>query len=538
MAAETQLDFILRFKDEASAQVDKAAKNLSNFKQKSEELAPTFQKIALAGTAAFASISAVGMKSIKDFGDAQKAAAMLEHAVIGVSGATQDQLKATSDLADELERKGVLDGDNIKMGLAQLSTFGLSNKAVQGLGGALADLAVNQNGVNATGEQLADTANTIAKALNGQFGVLEKSGIRFTEAQQKAIKFGTEMEKVDAINQGFAQNLKYTNEVALGTMEGQMAKNAVQIGNLSESLGAVLAPILTQITQAVMPLLTQLQKWIEANPELTKRIVLVAAGVAAVVAVIGTLGLIIPTLIAGFTALASIAGLVGTAFTVMLGPIGLVIVAVAALIYGGVQLYKHWDQVKAKGVEIWNSLKDFLEKNWKLMLTVFSGGLGGIVILLVENWDRIMGAWSSIWNAVKDKLVSVMDMAKGIITGVIDWVIEKINGAIALANSAIALANKIPGVDIQSITPIGGARANGGPVSGGVPYLVGERGPELFMPNSSGSIIPNGALAGGGGGASIVINIGNVWGTNPRAAAREIGDILIKELQQNRRITT
>lgn len=38
----------------------------------------------------------------------------------------------------------------------------------------------------------------------------------------------------------------------------------------------------------------------------------------------------------------------------------------------------------------------------------------------------------------------------------------------------------------------GGARAGGGPVTAGKGYLVGERGPELFMPSRSGSIIPNG----------------------------------------------
>jgi len=32
-----------------------------------------------------------------------------------------------------------------------------------------------------------------------------------------------------------------------------------------------------------------------------------------------------------------------------------------------------------------------------------------------------------------------------------------------------------------------------GPVIGGVPYTVGERGPETFVPGSSGSILPNGA---------------------------------------------
>lgn len=44
--------------------------------------------------------------------------------------------------------------------------------------------------------------------------------------------------------------------------------------------------------------------------------------------------------------------------------------------------------------------------------------------------------------------------------------------------------------------PIGGKRALGGPVTAGTPYLVGERGPELFVPGSNGGIVPNNRLAG------------------------------------------
>ncbi len=39
-------------------------------------------------------------------------------------------------------------------------------------------------------------------------------------------------------------------------------------------------------------------------------------------------------------------------------------------------------------------------------------------------------------------------------------------------------------------------REKGGPVSGGTPYIVGEKGPELFVPMNSGGIVPNHALGG------------------------------------------
>lgn len=52
-----------------------------------------------------------------------------------------------------------------------------------------------------------------------------------------------------------------------------------------------------------------------------------------------------------------------------------------------------------------------------------------------------------------------------------------------------------------------GARASGGPVDAGKPYLVGEKGPELILPTSNGMVIPNHALGGMGGAVNITQNI-------------------------------
>lgn len=46
----------------------------------------------------------------------------------------------------------------------------------------------------------------------------------------------------------------------------------------------------------------------------------------------------------------------------------------------------------------------------------------------------------------------------------------------------------------------GGARASGGPVRAGRPYLVGERGPEIVVPKTAGTVLPNGVAPGGGAG--------------------------------------
>jgi len=52
-----------------------------------------------------------------------------------------------------------------------------------------------------------------------------------------------------------------------------------------------------------------------------------------------------------------------------------------------------------------------------------------------------------------------------------------------------------------------GMRAMGGPVSANSPYIVGERGPELFVPRASGSIVSNSNMNQGGGSSSSSINV-------------------------------
>jgi hypothetical protein len=69
-------------------------------------------------------------------------------------------------------------------------------------------------------------------------------------------------------------------------------------------------------------------------------------------------------------------------------------------------------------------------------------------------------------------------------------------------------------------------RASGGPVSAGSPYLVGERGPELFMPRTSGSIYPNDAM--GMGGANVIVNV-DASGTSAQGnggQANQLGKVI------------
>jgi hypothetical protein len=81
--------------------------------------------------------------------------------------------------------------------------------------------------------------------------------------------------------------------------------------------------------------------------------------------------------------------------------------------------------------------------------------------------------------------------------------------------------------DVGTPPAVGGGgipgRAVGGPVSAGSPYVVGERGPELFIPDVSGTIIPNGSMSGAGvdGGNSYSITV-NAGVGDPRAIGKSV----------------
>jgi hypothetical protein len=81
-------------------------------------------------------------------------------------------------------------------------------------------------------------------------------------------------------------------------------------------------------------------------------------------------------------------------------------------------------------------------------------------------------------------------------------------------------------------------KALGGAVSAGQPYLVGERGPELFVPGAQGNIVPNNAM---GGGANVTVNVdasgSSVEGDGNQAAqlGKAIGIAVQQELIKQKR---
>lgn len=103
-------------------------------------------------------------------------------------------------------------------------------------------------------------------------------------------------------------------------------------------------------------------------------------------------------------------------------------------------------------------------------------------------------------------------------------------GIFGLPMSAIILATGYSQAAMVAGLAIAGAREKGGPVWPGGTFLVGEKGPELFTPSASGTIIPNNALGGTGKGANVtyapVINI------DSRTDQAEVHKLVVGAVQQ------
>jgi hypothetical protein len=105
------------------------------------------------------------------------------------------------------------------------------------------------------------------------------------------------------------------------------------------------------------------------------------------------------------------------------------------------------------------------------------------------------------------------------------------NQAAIAAQRAADVARETAGFGVVSGRGIG-HRALGGPVEADSPYWVGERGPELIMPRTAGTVIPNHALGGGSPNVNIQVT---VTGTVTADNARRLGDSLGKDLDRRLR---
>ena len=102
----------------------------------------------------------------------------------------------------------------------------------------------------------------------------------------------------------------------------------------------------------------------------------------------------------------------GAAFSFLASPIGLVVVAIAGVIAIGVALYKNWDTVKAKAIEIWTAIKDFFARTWENIKQTANRIWTSITSTLSSVWERIKNTASRLFGNIKTTISNIWENLK------------------------------------------------------------------------------------------------------------------------------
>ena len=210
----------------------------------------------------------------------------------------------------------------------------------------------------------------------------------------------------------------------------------------TEQLGGALESLTIQLSQYVIPFLTDLVVWITSliesftnlNP-MVQKVILFIAGLIAVLSplliVIGKVISFVGTVMTLLPKLAGILTTVKTAFvalnTVLLAnPIGLVIAAIAALVAAFLYLWNNCEEFRQFWLDLWEKLKgalksavDFIENHaLKAFQNLWNGikeKVGGIKTSIISGFDE---AVSYIRNLIKSAYTWGADLIGGIVDGI------------------------------------------------------------------------------------------------------------------------
>ena len=182
------------------------------------------------------------------------------------------------------------------------------------------------------------------------------------------------------------------------------------------------------------------------------------------------------------------------------------------------------------------------------MVQRLGNGMSRMVSRVRNGMSRIRSAMSRAASAMRSaagRMANALASAASRIAGIVSRIVGalgRIRGAAGAAASAIGgVISRAASVPSGLVGKLLG-RAAGGPVKRNTPYVVGEKGPELFMPNTSGRIIPNhklpglassggGSRAGGGGGDTYIVKV--YGATDPVATGREVQKALLALKRNN-----
>ena len=406
---------------------------------------------AVAGAAAAAYAGKLLIDGVKSAIEDEAAQAKLALTLQNVAGATNATVAATEAFILRTSLATGIADNQLRPSLERLVRATGDVTAAQNLQTLAIDVAAG------SGKSLEAVSNAIGKAFEGNSLALGKLGIGLSAAELKSMSFN---EVTLALSETFAGQATEQAE----TFAGKMDRLKVAFDEGKETVGSFvldgITPLLTLFTEKVVPIIAEFAQKI--GPELKP----ILADIAEFVT-----GTFIPAFLAYYNFIFE----------------KVVPILVTAL------------KPALSGIKtVFDAVGEAIEKN-QAAIGLLKDGLSGLLAIARIVLPLIGGAFKLAFSGVAVIIDGVSMAARGIVSA-INAVISAVNALIRAFN---IVNNIIPGSkDIASIPK----RAMGGPVSSNSPFIVGERGPELFVPSMNGRIVPNNKLSTGGATFNIVVN--------------------------------
>lgn len=305
----------------------------------------------------------------------------------------------------------------------------------------------------------------------------------------------------------------------------QLAKNTLDA--VAVTIGSALLPAVGQVFASIAPVLTSIAEWASRNEELVVIIAGVAAGIAALIVTIAGMTLIVQgaalayasfQLAAEFVKGLQLATKIATAAqwawnaAMTANPIGIVIMAIAALIGILYVLYTHFEEVQEFCASVWESPA-------AAVIAFITGPIGMLIYCvagIIANWETVKEWFSLLWenpSAAIEQFVSFLQSKLG--EG-ITWAQEKwealrevlshpIDAVVNFIRGGDSAASDAAGIDISE-NAIGGIYKKGA-------FLT------TFAENSPEAAIP---INGSARAASLWRQTGEMMGLLPKETAEII----------------
>ncbi len=379
----------------------------------------TFGNISKLGVGLSASITApfvaMATAGVAGFREQEKAIAQVEAGLKSTGNAvgfTSEKLQA---MAADLQ-SNTLFGDEVilKDATAQLLTFtNITDENFARTQEAALDLATRLDG------DLKGASIQLGKALNdpvANLSALSRSGIQFSEDQKAVIKSmaetgdlaGAQTIILDELNKQYGGSAKAAAEA-----DGGFTQLANTFGDIQEEIGSI-------IVTALRPLLKFLKNLFERFQDLSGPVKTLIVGFGAVAAAVGPILLLLPQL-------ATVAGIVGpaigAAFTAMTGPIGLTVLAIAAVVTA---IFYFWDDVKGPLTKIINTFITLYNENegLRVAIGVLKQTFVSAFKIIKQNIKNAADAFGVLFTAIKtaftDGFGAAADVLKKGFTEIVD----------------------------------------------------------------------------------------------------------------------